>query len=353
MDSQPFKSAAEHRALPVVVFAPYGDDAAVIAQALNEDQVVTMPCEDAGGLQTQSEDIVGLFLLSQEALTQDCMDILREILDAQERWSEIPIIVLLDERMQVETVRNELVNRLQGSKLFILHRPLRKVELNSVVHSALRARARQFAVDRYIAVQQELRRELNHRVKNILATVHAIYAMTQRRNDDLKGFAQEFEGRLDSLNTVHDALFAENANALHVRKIVEGTVSPVRFSGDRIKLSGPRMQIGADAATMFALAVHELLTNALKYGALSQEKGVVNIRWYIEPEDCDELVFEWLESGGPAVAKPKRNGYGTAFIRNVFENRFSGSMRFQYPPEGLRAELRGRIERMKAPVTSL
>lgn len=128
----------------------------------------------------------------------------------------------------------------------------------------------------------ELRLELNHRIKNILASVSSIFQMTRRGAVTVEELAKEFAGRLQALSKVHTAVFEAGEDEVALSSIVELTVSPYNSDGlSRIHARGPDVSVSRNSATTIALCLHELITNAIKYGALSQKDGSVNIVWTI------------------------------------------------------------------------
>jgi two-component sensor histidine kinase len=122
--------------------------------------------------------------------------------------------------------------------------------------------------------------------------------------------------------------------------VVEGALAPHRSEIGTIRIEGPPLQLAADQAMTLALAVNELATNAVKYGALSVETGEVFIAWRVgRPQSDDAFRLEWTESGGPAVVKPLRHGFGSRLVERVMAQKFHGTVELDYRPEGLRYRL--------------
>jgi two-component sensor histidine kinase len=225
-------------------------------------------------------------------------------------------------------------------------RPVMPVELISGVQSALLARVRQRDVRDHIDREIELRRELNHRVKNILASVTSIFEMTRRGAGTLDEFAEDFRGRLDALANVHSAVFHATGDVVSMADIVELTFEPYRLPGRaRVLAEGPPFLLSRPAGTTLALALHELATNAIKYGALSSPEGRVSFTWGL---DEGELWTAWRESGGPAVIEPSRSGYGTRYLRSALTSLFGQPPTLAFEPQGLRCEARGDATRLQA-----
>lgn len=148
----------------------------------------------------------------------------------------------------------------------------------SGIQSALLVRLRQQEVRDSIERERELRFELNHRVKNILASVTSIFRMTRRDADSIDALAADFEGRLGALANVHSAVFEQGGDSVALRGIVELTLKPYNAKAtDRLHVEGPDLMLTRDAGTTMALCLHELVTNAIKYGALSTAQGRISV----------------------------------------------------------------------------
>lgn len=161
--------------------------------------------------------------------------------------------------------------------------------------------------------QRLLMRELQHRIKNTLATVRAIAARSARTTPDPQLFIRAFEDRLIALATSHELLTQGGWEGADVRDLIERELCP--YDATRLRLAGDRRQIPPQAAVPLSLAIHELATNAAKYGALSAASGRVDIEWWTEEKmGRRRLRVHWRESGGPTVAGPSRRGFGTELL---------------------------------------
>jgi len=190
------------------------------------------------------------------------------------------------------------------------------------------------------ARQEMLAHELEHRIKNILATVAAIASQTFR-NTDIESGRKVFNERLRALAKAHDLLNDTRWTEASMRQVIESTVSI--FPPDQIRIDGPPISIGPKMALSLALAVNELGTNALKYGALSVATGIVTIEWGFgqgNDEDDETLLWRWKESGGPPVSSPTRRGFGTFLVESVLAADFEGSVRMEYHLEGVECVLK-------------
>lgn len=193
------------------------------------------------------------------------------------------------------------------------------------------------------ADQRVVNQELSHRMKNMLAMVQAIAAQT------LKGVADQeavtgFRDRLLALSQAHDVLLQTSWATAPLREVLEGVLDR---SGQmrRIDVSGPAVTLGPRATLSFSLLLHELATNATKYGALSVPEGRVDVAWHVDPA-TGELVFTWRESGGPPAQEPTRRGFGSRLIRAGLTG--TGGVVLRYVPSGFSAEMRADLEQVRA-----
>ncbi len=172
-----------------------------------------------------------------------------------------------------------------------------------------------------------LSRELQHRTYNLLAVIDALADRTLRGNPTVEGAREVFQGRLQALARTHRRLSEKNWSGITLSDIIRLELEP--FSG-RTKIDGPSLTLNSQYAQHFTLAVHELVTNAAKYGALSAENGEIDVSWTVAGSDADaHLKFQWRERGGPAVSPPVRQGFGSSLLKATL-----GVAEFEYAPEG-------------------
>jgi two-component sensor histidine kinase len=196
----------------------------------------------------------------------------------------------------------------------------------------------------YMARQRLLLDELNHRVKNNLATVQSIAFQTARHAPDVESFRKTFEARLVALSHTHDVLTRRAWESAEVREILEMELSP--YGQSRITLQGPTVLLNARQALALGMIVHELATNAAKYGALSASGGHLVVTWSLvrgEEGDCI-VTLGWTETGGPPVSVPTRPGFGSRLIRSSVAGALRGELQMDYRPEGLACEIRAVVE---------
>ena len=176
--------------------------------------------------------------------------------------------------------------------------------------------------------------ELNHRVKNTLAIVQALAQQTFRAPEVPKLARKAFEGRLEALASAHDLLTREQWESADLAGVVDDALNACGVR-DRVEVEGPALRLGPTTAVTLAIALHELCTNAIKYGALSVESGTVTIGWEILKGMQPRLHFRWTESGGPPVAAPDSRGFGSRLIERALANEMKGKARLEFRPEGV------------------
>jgi two-component sensor histidine kinase len=182
-------------------------------------------------------------------------------------------------------------------------------------------------------LQRLLVSELNHRVKNTLATVQAIVASTLRRTTNPQSAREVINERIVSLARAHDLLTMRNWTGADLREVVHRAMEP--FAAARIDISGPSVEVSPSHTLALSLGLHELATNAAKYGALSAPEGRVEVRW---TSASGQLRLSWRESGGPRVTPPSRRGFGSRLLEDSLARDLGGGTRLEYASEGVRCE---------------
>jgi PAS domain S-box-containing protein len=186
------------------------------------------------------------------------------------------------------------------------------------------------------AHHQLLARELEHRMKNTMAMVGAIASQTFRTAATKEEARTIFDARLRALNQAHDVLVASSWASAPISVVVEGALQPHRTAESRIEISGPTVDLTAKQALALSLALHELATNATKYGALSTPDGTIEVNWDYHPSnEGPRLGFRWRESGGPPVSPPSRRGFGSRLIESALSSDFGCSVKVDYRPAGV------------------
>jgi PAS domain S-box-containing protein len=194
---------------------------------------------------------------------------------------------------------------------------------------------------RFEETYQALSREVNHRSKNLLAVVQSIirYTVTHSPQQD---FIRRINERLRALSANQDLLIESNWRGVRLADIVHAQLNHVdRLPADRVNVIGEAVAVVPTAAQALAIAIHELATNAIRFGALSTGEGKVEVSWRVEEQGGGrELVVAWRESGGPAVAAPAYAGFGSTIIERITGQSVGGRVATSYAPSGLTWELR-------------
>ena len=191
--------------------------------------------------------------------------------------------------------------------------------------------------------------EMQHRLKNLFASVLSIAAQTSQSGQTSAEFMKAFEGRVLALAAAHDLLSQDESADL--AELTRRIVGPFAGAG-AIEIAGKPFKVAPSSVVPFSLVLHELATNAAKYGALSSAQGRARISWKYYRADSGErrFKFKWEESGGPSVAPPRRSGFGTILMKRAFAD-VEGQSRLTHAPEGLRykvdAPVSGRLGRLQ------
>ena len=193
--------------------------------------------------------------------------------------------------------------------------------------------------------------ELNHRVKNTLAAVQSIARQTLRSGRSADQIMELFTARLVALSAAHDVLTRESWEGAGLREIVDGALGPYEQDrAGRLAVSGPDVRLSARAALGFAMALHELATNAVKYGALSGEAGHVELAWQVrEAEQGARLELEWREAGGPPVVAPKGGGFGSRLITQGLPSELNGATELVFASGGVICRIAAPVEATSRP----
>jgi two-component sensor histidine kinase len=176
--------------------------------------------------------------------------------------------------------------------------------------------------------------ELMHRSRNTFALISALVSQSHRNATSLEEAQAKIQSRLASLNKAQNILSASFEVTASVGQVVEGALEPFRQSVGAIRSGGPEIALGRDQVVSLAMAVHELATNAAKYGALSVPGGQLEVSWSLCPAN-DDFQLHWSERGGPPVRAPERRGFGSFLIEEALPAEFEGEVTIDYLPEGL------------------
>lgn len=322
----------------VLILAPLGRDAMVAATILAEVGIASKATSTLDDLVAHLDHAACAVVTEEALLHWDRQEIARWV-ERQPPWSDFPF-VLLSYRGGPPDVR---LTDLLGN-VTVLDRPFHPAVLANAVRSALRARRRQREVQAYLEERQRtherqalLIRELHHRVKNTLATVQGLLGATARSTKDVDTFYQSFSDRIVSLGKTHNLLTEDYWQTAPLRELLQNELGHYNDgTANRITLEGPAVELAADLAVPTGMAIHELTTNATKYGALSLPSGRVTVSWSVDQRDAERVLeLRWTESGGPLVKAPERKGFGSTLLQRVLAQQCNADVDITYGAEGL------------------
>jgi two-component sensor histidine kinase len=189
---------------------------------------------------------------------------------------------------------------------------------------------------------------MQHRVKNALAVAQALSTQTLRRASDPAAASEALAGRIAALASAQDLLSPDRWADGTIALVAARAVST--YDESRFQISGPAVPIVARAGISLWMALHELGTNAVKYGALSNAEGKVSLSWTVD-ENAGRLSMRWQEQGGPSVVEPATKGFGTRLIQDALAAELGGQVTMDYAPDGLDVAITGKLTRI-APKTT-
>jgi two-component sensor histidine kinase len=197
------------------------------------------------------------------------------------------------------------------------------------------------------ARQALLVEELNHRVKNTLATVQAIAAHTLRTAASPERFIEAFEGRLRALSQTHNLLNRSYWAGASLHEVLAQELAPHALEDrSRFRLSGDNVRLGPIAAVTLGMAFHELVTNAAKYGALSVPAGHIQVVW--RSDGKGRLKLDWQEEDGPSVQQPRCHGFGSRLIEQILASELDGEVHLDFAEKGVRCTMDMALDRVSA-----
>jgi two-component sensor histidine kinase len=342
----------------VVILAPRGRDAAVAVDILHAAGITAEICPDLPSLVREIACGAGLAIATDEALRTTDLSELSRWLSSQPPWSDFPFVLLTLRGGGIE--RNPALSRLTqvlGNVTF-LERPFHPVTLVSLAQTTLRSRRRQYEArarleelhkgeerltvllgkeKRAAEHQRLLIDELNHRVKNTVATAQSISAQTLRTAGTAEAAREALERRLLALSRAHDVLTRENWEGANLAEVVREALAPYQVHGEkRLHIKGPDLRLTPRMALALAMALQELATNAVKYGALSNKSGTIEVAWTVRNGAAPPRLFlQWTEAGGPPVIVPSRRGFGSRLIERSLAQDLDGQVEIAFAPTGV------------------
>ncbi len=318
----------------VLIMAPFRRDASYLERLATDAGLNALVVSETD-LAARLEELPGILVATHEALTLRVREIVGAHLEDQPDWAELPVVVLHDRSAPMTRMRSLLDDIWPRARLIFYQRPVTHLELVSGVQSALLSRYHQREVRDYMIRELELRRELSHRLKNLLAIVNSVFALSRRSARNIEDLSRDFGGRLGALAKVHEVAHEAKGTGVPLLDIIEVTLKPYDDGANRIVVDVDDVTLDRDVATTLALCTHELATNAMKYGALSVEDGQVVLTGKVKDKRKPELTFIWQEIGGPEVVEPAREGYGTRYVRTSLQGLLGNAPQFDFRSSGL------------------
>ncbi|SMC50491.1 Two-component sensor histidine kinase, contains HisKA and HATPase domains [Fulvimarina manganoxydans] len=335
---------AANEEVQVVVFAPFGRDASVLKRIAEDHGMAAVAIEDLTELAHAIGNEAFVLVLTEESLRGKMIEVLRDGLRRQPVWASMPTLLLLDEVDRPSETLSLIRSLEPAIDCLIMQRPARGGEIGSALRRLVRDRQRQWQVrDQIIRYEEQqvhlkfLLRELDHRVKNVLAKVRAIVSLTSRQATDLSTFVTSFSDRIQALSRAHEALAGDYHEPATLRQLVQESLAPfLDQTASNATITGPRVLLWPQGALSLSMMLHELATNAAKYGAFSVGTGHVDVRWSVAEEaEARLLTLEWNESGGPELGPIERRGFGTLVIDRIAAQEMDGRVKMDFARTGL------------------
>jgi len=238
--------------------------------------------------------------------------------------------------LEVESPRTTQLSGLSMLTLIfgLLVASLLMLLVRMLTQQALEDEASLHWLEEQASIRNSLTRELNHRVKNTLANVLSIIALTRRRATNLDEFVEGLDGRIRALSATHDLLTQSDWGTTLIRSVVDAELAPyVQTRDHHVTIAGPDVALAPNDALSLGLAIHELATNAAKYGALTRAGGEVSVEWNLMAPNLVRL--QWQERGGPPVKAERGRGFGTDLIEKIVANELDNPVRLEFDEQGV------------------
>ncbi|MCC4297223.1 sensor histidine kinase [Aurantimonas coralicida] len=261
-----------------------------------------------------------LCIVSQEGAGPSTGKCLAQVFAAEPDWARLPVLFLVANSQKPPPAVRLLDDLPEVPPFLVFGRPCRPAVLRHAIDVQAEARRRQFEtrdlLEKLASEEQRSRfllSELRHRTRNSLSVLRALFTMSARHARTIEELKISFGERLNNLSAANGRLSEEGAGRVGLSDLINEHVQPYTIAPDQLRLSGPEAYLDERTAFDFALVVHELATNAAKYGALSQANGRIEVDLVRESE-AELLRLTWRERGGPSVATPTRQGLGSRLI---------------------------------------
>lgn len=313
------------RALRGFVYSPFNGQQ-FLQSAINTDRIGPV------GIRVYDERVEQSRLIAELKLEDRSGRLVQRTIDLAGRRWVVQVEAPASDILSVMSVMTLLFGLLVATLLLVLARLL--------TQQAVEDRMALAWFEQQSSIRNSLTRELNHRVKNTLANVLSIIALTRRRATGLDDFAASLEGRIRALSATHDLLTQSEWGTTPIRLVLEAELAPYAHGADpHVEMAGPDVELAPNDALSLGLAIHELATNAAKYGALSVPDGRVLVGW--ERVGEDRARIRWRETGGPTLdpqARRKR-GFGTDLIEKIVAHELRNPVDLRFDPDGVQCTL--------------
>lgn len=322
----------------LLIYAPLARDANALAASVKALDLTSRICRSREDFTVALAESPLCAIVSEEGARTLTLEAMKPALGDAPSWSTVPLIFVVGHAGRPPQICSELLSHTTPATAVILQRPVSPTALHLVIKNQIQLRRRQFDTAELLRrVEQSERRqrfllsELRHRTYNMLSIIQAKLHLTAEYHDSVESFAKSLSARIQSLAETHRRLVESDGNAMSLRELLSDQLAPYRLSQGQSELEGPKVLLSEHFAFAMSLIVHELATNAAKYGALSRESGRVKVTW---TTDDGALTLSWMEDGGPRLEPPSRRGFGTRMIEQL-PARYEGTCALDFPPGGL------------------
>jgi len=310
----------------VLIYAPLGEDAKALAEEAETLGLATRCLSDhtefSSVIEAGDNENFLFVVISQEGATLSAGKSLCDLHIAEPVWARLPVLFLVSKANRLPPACQVLADCDAAPSFIYFERPARRPVLRQTFRALSESRQRQFRTrDLMQSLKEEkehnvfLLREMRHRVGNSLAVLQSLFRMTVRKADSLDELDESFGARLRSMSDAHARLTDSYDQPVNLAGILEEHVRPYSNESSQLRLDGDAVMLSEKVAFDLAMTIHELATNAAKYGALSTPSGQIEITW-LRDMPSGTLDITWRESGGPPVEPPKRKGIGSSLIES-------------------------------------
>jgi len=310
----------------VLIYAPLADDAKVLAEEVGSvgftPRCLSDDTEFASVMGDNAPEHMLFMVITQEGATLSAGKSLCDMHTSEPLWARLPVLFLVSDEQRMPPACQILADCDAAPSFIYFKRPVRRPLLRQTFRALSESRHHQFRTrDLMESLEKQKERnvflldELRHRVRNSLAVLQSLFKLTLRRSENLDDLDKDFGARLHSMSTAHSRLTDSYDQPADLVTILKEHVEPYSSTSGQLRYDGDPIKLPEQIAFELAMTVHELATNAAKYGALSTPAGRVDISWSLA-KPSGNLDLLWRETGGPPVDPPSRHGLGSTLIEN-------------------------------------